>query len=535
MIFPLLQVFTHSISPLIEREAIISEALSEAKLSENLREQATQASMDGRPLTASMKLARGFKKASPRVQKIGKARIFMEDAVKRAERKLFELKKTTEAQSMSAEARAEEIATELFHRPGRFLKEDELATILAESGCIDERHAANINCYTPSKLEFRTIDGTCNNLENITLGASETSFRRLIPGQYEDGISILDGTVQFLSVPEEGSKMSQIMRVGPFEPPHPSPRLASLQIIRDRKVNEVPITHILMQWGQFLDHDLDLGPELEEHCEGCDLTEICHNIRVPDIDPVFGVGTARNGDCLPFRRSIASCIAPSPGSFAPREQINVLTSFIDGSMIYGSNVETLNVVRQFENGLLRTGPPVHPGQKETLPNIRSLEHQGVEGVREVVACPTEAGDDCFVCGDVRCNEQTSLTVMHTLWLREHNRLARELQRINPHWSDERLFQEARAIVGALVQKITYLDYLPYVLGETVFNQVIGPFREYNPNVDPSVPNSFATGSIQIWTQLDSARIRSSRFQLYIYLRWCSPSEGCFLQYSGFCR
>lgn len=68
-------------------------------------------------------------------------------------------------------------------------------------------------------------------------------------------------------------------------------------------------------------------------------------------------------------------------------------------------------------------------------------------------------------GDSRVNQLIGLTVMQTVWHREHNRVAGELSRINPKWDDEKVFQEARRIVGAEMQHITYNEYLPVLLGK----------------------------------------------------------------------
>lgn len=54
-------------------------------------------------------------------------------------------------------------------------------------------------------------------------------------------------------------------------------------------------------------------------------------------------------------------------------------------------------------------------------------------------------------GDSRASEHILLAASHTLFLREHNRLARELKRLNPQWDGEKLYQEARKILGAFVQ------------------------------------------------------------------------------------
>jgi len=73
-------------------------------------------------------------------------------------------------------------------------------------------------------------------------------------------------------------------------------------------------------------------------------------------------------------------------------------------------------------------------------------------------------------GDSRVNEQSVLAVLHTLWVREHNRIESILHRLNPHWLGQQLYQETRRIVSALVQHITYAEFLPAVLGTDVIDK-----------------------------------------------------------------
>lgn len=63
------------------------------------------------------------------------------------------------------------------------------------------------------------------------------------------------------------------------------------------------------------------------------------------------------------------------------------------------------------------------------------------------------------------NQNLQLSLLHVILLREHNRIAGVLKQLNPRWNDETLFQEARRILIACAQKITYYEYLPEILGK----------------------------------------------------------------------
>lgn len=87
--------------------------------------------------------------------------------------------------------------------------------------------------------------------------------------------------------------------------------------------------------------------------------------------------------------------------------------------------------------------------------------------------------------------------MHTLWLRQHNIHAKNLHRVNPYWSDEKIYQEAKRITTAQLQHITYHEYLPIVFGPALMkyfdldvNYGSG-YTRYEPYTDPTTWNDFA--------------------------------------------
>ena len=94
----------------------------------------------------------------------------------------------------------------------------------------------------------------------------------------------------------------------------------------------------------------------------------------------------------------------------------------------------------------------------------------------------------FVTGDSRGNETLELTVLQTLFLDNHNRIATELHKEHPRWNDEHLFQEARKINIAQFQSIVYNEWIPDVLGQ----HALAPYKGYNPKVNATIANEFST-------------------------------------------
>ncbi|XP_072426609.1 peroxidasin homolog isoform X2 [Chiloscyllium punctatum] len=351
------------------------------------------------------------------------------------------------------------------------------------SGCTAHRRFPNCSdiCY---HQKYRSHDGTCNNLQHPMWGASLTAFERILKPVYENGFSLPRGTD------------SHHLYNGH---PLPLPRLVSTTMIGTEAITlDDKFTHILMQWGQFLDHDLDLTvPALSmsrffdgESCSSaCSNDPPCFPIIIPENDP-----RVRNAKCMFFVRSSPVCGSGMTSllmkSVYAREQINHLTSYIDASNVYGSTDRDSMEIRDLTNqhGMLKEGEVVRSSGKRMLPFATG---QTIECLKD----ENESPIPCFLAGDHRANEQVALTAMHTLWFREHNRIAGELLRLNPHWDGDTVYQEARKIVGAQMQHITYHHWLPKILGD-VGMKMLGPYNSYNPNMNGAIFNAFATAAFR---------------------------------------
>ncbi|UYV63450.1 DBLOX [Cordylochernes scorpioides] len=115
-------------------------------------------------------------------------------------------------------------------------------------------------------------------------------------------------------------------------------------------------------------------------------------------------------------------------------------------------------------------------------------------------------------GDHRSSEMPSLASIHTTFLRYHNRLSDSLRRINPSWPDEKIYQNARNIISASLQIITFRDFLPRVLGRSFaakFNlqpQTSGYSSHYDPECNPTIFNEFAAAAFRFGHSLIRPRL-----------------------------
>ena len=293
----------------------------------------------------------------------------------------------------------------------------------------------------PGRFEIRSIDGSGNSLIDPAMNAAGEPLAREVPSAYGDGLATLAGQGR-----RSAREISNLVNDQAEEIPNP-----------------FGTSDFLWQWGQFLDHDIDLT-------EGVVPPEWVH-IAVPAGDPFFdpdGSGEA----VIFFGRSVYE---PGSGVDAPREQLNEITGWIDASNVYGSDAERAEALRTLDGtGQLRTSEgDLLPWNDAGLPNATG-----------------GSSAPMFLAGDVRANEQVGLAAMHTLFVREHNRLAREIAEREPRLSGDEIYERARNHVAALMQHITYREFLPALLGPNP----LPPYRGYDAVRQATILNEFSTAA-----------------------------------------
>lgn len=365
----------------------------------------------------------------------------------------------------------------------------------------------SVNC---EQSKYRTLTGFCNNLQYQSWGSTRSAMVRFLAPDYYDSISLPRRAY-------DGSPLPSA-RVVSFvvhqDPPEYDKYHSMLSVVWGQFID-----HDMTLAVQATDENPTSGPDKVDCCKSEDSHPDCFPIEIPKGDPFYGYF---NQKCMHFTRASPGL---QPGcSLGPVQAMNKISSYMDGNLVYGSGIKSSQRLRSYHQGQLRSQPvssagaygsagansyaladtyshasaehPATSAAAEYLIAAGSFQHQQQ---REAMAMSGSAPSSyvasnrspykellppnkhspevgcerrgrakdvyCFEAGDARANEQIQLTTMHTLLLREHNRLAKTLSYINPYWDDERLFQEARQIVVAQLHHITFNEFLPLVIGK----------------------------------------------------------------------
>ncbi len=311
----------------------------------------------------------------------------------------------------------------------------------------------------PTGSSYRPIDEVGNNVANPNWGAAGTDLTRLTPAEYADGVD-----APSLPLAPNPRLISNIVN-NQADPANPAQDLAT--------VNQQSLSDFAFAFGQFMDHDMDLTID----------TGASDPIAVPPGDPIGGPADTP----LAFNRSLTDpATGTGPGN--PAQDVNSITSYLDLSQVYGSDLATDNALRTMVGGQMKTSPgglpPLDNGTYFTATQLATI-NASVGGMADAGPLPQTA---MFVTGDSRGNEALDLTSLQVLFLDNHNRIAAALQRENPSWTDEKLFQEARKLNIAEYQSIVYNEWIPAVLG----SNALSPYTGYKPGVNATIANEFST-------------------------------------------
>ena len=310
-------------------------------------------------------------------------------------------------------------------------------------------------CFQVSAQLTRTIDGSSNNLLNQDWGSAGAELGTITSNGFTDGMNAPGGTTR------------------------PNPRVISNTLFAQTELLNDPLqlSDFIWVFGQFLDHDLT-----EVHNS---TVETAH-ISVDFDDIHFNPGNAHDNVLIQMNRSM-----PRSGSGTsinnPRKFTNSITSWIDGSNVYGSDQGRADYLRSFTDGKLKVSA------NNLLPyNTDTHEADGqTDSGAPHMENTNPFNNLLFVAGDARANEQPLLAGFHTLFVREHNRLCDEFATQHPTWNDEQLYQHARRMVAGYLQSITYNEWLPTI------GVHLPAYTGYDQTVYPNATNVFSAAAFRL--------------------------------------
>uniref|UniRef100_A0A182QMC6 Uncharacterized protein n=1 Tax=Anopheles farauti TaxID=69004 RepID=A0A182QMC6_9DIPT len=316
--------------------------------------------------------------------------------------------------------------------------------------------AGTASCPTS---KYRSIDSSCSSRLNPTWGTANQPYASLLPPNYADGISsppVMNDGNEYISA-----------------------RTISFNVFSIDEIRDPANTLLNVFFMNAIGHDLNAPAGATDNVQCCVNGQIeenapssCFPVPIADDDGVYTWFSIR---CLNYVRVLTSPQTEPP---QPAQQLNSATSLLDLSFLYGTSIAQSISLRATSGG-----------------RLQAVRRNGVEWpVINPDGCTW--ADVCYLVADSRSYQFPMSATVHLIFLREHNRLANQLRLLNPGWSDETLFQEARRINVAQYQRIVYYEYLPRVLGELnmlsnrLIYQETGFATDFNAFQNPSSLSEF---------------------------------------------
>jgi len=330
--------------------------------------------------------------------------------------------------------------------------------------------------------EYRRLDGRGTNPAHPERGAAPGLMAR-----GPEGADYADGLRRPMDRGNEPTISRRLVSIGPD--------------LTQRVRPDVNVLSVL--FGQFLNHDLE-----DNHFFG-HWEDNNKSFVTPDspyqfvwvLDPDDPIATFRGQNRLldgapcgiPFKPSTGKV---DDGVFRPG---NLNTSYLDLNQVYGPEAELAASLREGVGGRLKAddytgtslyrtefGPVNVDYDVRNLPASRATTNAFVD-----TSFTRLKPEEVVTAGDPRASENAGLLQFQVLFFREHNARADRLAAEHPEWDDQTLFEEARRRTIAVWQHLLLDEWVPTVFGPDMVER-IGPYRGFDPDVDPTTSVVFAT-------------------------------------------
>ncbi|XP_029667919.1 dual oxidase 2-like, partial [Formica exsecta] len=333
------------------------------------------------------------------------------------------------------------------------------------TGCWGENNQPNNRCSQyRNGTEYPNYDGWYNNVGRPELGAVDTPLLRRLPAAYEDGVYKPSGSSR-----PEPLEISEKLLSGKIGSKSRTGRNALLVFFGQQVVEEI----------------------LDAQRAACPPEYI--NIKIPEN---HRYRTKPGHTEMPVLRTrYDHRTGHSPNN--PRQQLNEITPFLDGGLIYGTSKAWSDVLRTYNSGILQADGQLASSYFGLYPDYNTVRlpmanpPPPIHHHQYVSRHYSESVTRYFKLGNPRGNENPFLLTFGIIWFRWHNFVAFHIKRHNPNWSSDKIYNEARKWVIATQQHIVVNEWLPSWLGNR-----LPAYKGYNPNIDPQIEQFFQSAAFR---------------------------------------